>query len=139
MDYVRGLDKSYGANNLDRVKDTLLANNLSYGYADFWDANAITMLGDDSVRVRAIELDVFEDNQVKERAVPYRYQTEEAWYCDQQGVDNYFVFLRCSAYDRCPGELRNAAQEIIEIDGSLGYILVYDQNIFKDGESIYDR
>lgn len=137
--YVRGLDKSYGANNLDRVKDTLLSNNLSYGYADFWDANAITMLSDDSVRVRAIELDVFEDNQVKERAVPYRYQTEEAWYCDQQGVDKYFVFLRCSAYDRCPGELKNAAQEIIEIDGGLGYILVYDHNIFKDGESIYDR
>lgn len=133
------LDKSYGANDLDRIKDTLIANDLSYGYADFWDANAITMLSNDLVKVRAIELDVFEDNQVKERAVPYRYQTEEAWYRDQDGVDRYFVFLRYSAYDRCPDELKNATQDIIEIDGGIGYILIYDHNIFKDGESIYDR
>lgn len=135
---ITKLDRTYGANNIDRVKDTLIENGLSYGYADFWDANAITMLSNSKVKARAIELDVFENGGAVQRAVPYRYQSEEEWYNDQPGVERYFVYLSSTGYEMCPPELKNAAVDTIITEGN-GCILVYNNNIFSNGESIYDR
>ncbi|MBR2731147.1 MAG: hypothetical protein IKD72_04075 [Clostridia bacterium] len=62
------------------------AHGLTYGYATFWNAQAVTVLTDSRIRIASVKV---EDGAV----LPYHYQTEGAWFRAQPGVDRYFLLL----------------------------------------------
>jgi hypothetical protein len=64
---------------------------LEYGFADFWHAQAITVLSDNEVRTRCIEITT---DGIKTRT----YQNDRKWFDDQPGVDRYFLLLTKSEY-----------------------------------------
>lgn len=73
-------------NELYALAEELESRNLTYGYATFWQANAITIISDSRVKCRSIEVD--------ESGYWLRmYQCNETWYTDQPGQENYFLLL----------------------------------------------
>ncbi len=91
---VKSLDPEYGRDNTNhRLAEFLKEKGLEYGYATFWYSQAITVLTNSEVRVRNID--------VNNRGVVGRhYQSSLNWYNDQEGVDEYFVILSASEYDK---------------------------------------
>ncbi len=59
---------------------------LTHGYATFWNSQAITLLSDS--KVKAVNVDVNEQG-----ISPAYYQSNNAWFEPQEGVDKYFVLL----------------------------------------------
>lgn len=100
---------------------------LSYGYASFWNANAITLISDSEVKVR--------DVNVSEYGVSKRlYQSSSEWYKDQPGQDEYFLLLTSYEYST----IANGQNSLIEdatknlsafVNNVEYYILVFDHNI----------
>lgn len=78
-------------NDLHMLAETLEKEGLSYGYATFWYAQAITVISDNEVKTRNI---IVENNNI----VQYTYQSEYSWYADQPGQDEYFVLLNNYEY-----------------------------------------
>lgn len=64
----------------------LKQNNLTYGYATFWNSQAITVLSDS--KVKAINVDINEKG-----ITPCQFQTNKGWFEEQEGVNRYFVLL----------------------------------------------
>lgn len=88
---------------------------LNYGYATFWNSQAITVLSDS--KVRAANVDINENG-----IAPCRYQSNMDWFELQEGVDEYFVLasdyevsILESTADQIYFDL--FAQEVIQIDG----------------------
>lgn len=77
---------------LYRITETLREKGLTYGYATFWNANAITLLSDDTVRVRMVLA-----NKEQGLTTDY-YQSAHRWYEDQPGVTQYFLLLTEAEY-----------------------------------------
>ncbi len=69
-----------------RISQRLKENGLTYGYATFWNSQAITVLSDSEVR--AANVDVNENGMA-----PCPYQSNLNWFEEQEGVDEYFVLL----------------------------------------------
>lgn len=100
---------------------------LSYGYASFWNANAITLISDSEVKVR--------DVNISEYGVSKRlYQSSSEWYKDQPGQDEYFLLLTSYEYST----IANGQNSLIEdatrnlsafVNNVEYYILVFDHNI----------
>lgn len=100
---------------------------LSYGYASFWNANAITLISDSEVKVR--------DVNISEYGVSKRlYQSSSEWYKDQPGQDEYFLLLTSYEYST----IANSQNSLIEdatrnlsafVNNVEYYILVFDHNI----------
>ncbi len=87
-------DPDYGRNNtVHRLTDTLIEHELKYGYATFWNSNAITLLSDSKVLCREILAD-------SDGAKTDYYQSSFDWYEPQDGVDEYFVLLSDAEYAR---------------------------------------
>jgi len=112
----------YGMNDgyfLARELETL---GLEYGYADFWHANAITIISDSSVKVRSVtdQLDI------------YHYQSQLSWYEDQEGIDTYFILLTNSQYNVARAkDWYDLEHTEVTITGSKTYhILIFSENIF---------
>ena len=59
---------------------------LTYGYATFWNAGAVTLLTDSRVTVRSVEI-------VDGKLVPYIYNASAKWYEGQGADEQYFVLL----------------------------------------------
>lgn len=64
----------------------LKENELSYGYATFWNSQVITVLSDSEVR--AANVDVNEAG-----IAPCAYQANQNWFKPKEGVNRYFVLL----------------------------------------------
>jgi len=60
--------------------------NLTYGYASFWNSHPITVLSDSRVKVRNVKY-------TQDGVLRYPYQSSAAWYEDQPGVEEYFLAL----------------------------------------------
>lgn len=74
------------------VMEILREKGLTYGYATFWNANVITLLSDDTVRVRMVMAD-------KEQGLTTDYyQSAHRWYEDQPDVAQYFILLTEAEY-----------------------------------------
>ncbi len=69
-----------------QISQQLKDNGLTYGYATFWNSQAITVLSDSEVR--AANVDVNENG-----ITPCAYQSNMNWFEMQEGVDKYFVLL----------------------------------------------
>ncbi len=107
-----------------KLTSFLMDKNLDYGYATFWNANSITVLSNSKVKVRNITLD---GNGEAQKML---YQTQESWYNDQPGVDEYFLLLEGSEFesikDKNP-ELLKEAKKTYEFEEY--YAVVFDRNI----------
>ena len=57
---------------------------LNYGYATFWNSQAITVLSDSKVRAANVDID---ENGI----TPCLYQANRKWFEMQEGIDRYFV------------------------------------------------
>lgn len=64
----------------------LKENELTYGYATFWNSQVITVLSDSEVR--AANVDVNENG-----IAPCAYQANQNWFKPQEGINRYFVLL----------------------------------------------
>ena len=123
---IRKIPEDYGRNNtLHQLTEVLIEKDLTYGFATFWNSQAITLLSDSKVSCRDV-------NATAEDGVKiYSYQTFNRWYEPQEGVDKYFVILSGPEYMKV---LRNSTwaewtenqliETITDVEGF--YIFVFD-------------
>ena len=123
MPFDYGQDNAY-----HQIADFLKENDLEYGYAEFWTAQATTLIADSEVKVRCVTI------SRKDGIDPYLYQSNKHWFEDQEGVDKYFVVL--SVYEH--SLITNNAEwqalnnnHGVEQHDVAGYkIFVFDSNIW---------
>ena len=72
--------------------DLLQANDLHYGYGNYWTANVITYLSNENVTIRQLNFNdsIYKLNDTS-RLVPYLWFSGESWYTYQP--DEYFVII----------------------------------------------
>jgi len=86
------LPPDYGQDNEHhQLLAALEAENLTYGYASFWNSHPITVLSDSRIKVRNVKY-------TPDGVLRYAYQSSAAWYEEQPGVTEYFLVLE-------PGEV----------------------------------
>ena len=112
-----------GENRFEKLAKVLEANDLQYGYAEYWSAQVTTVLSDSKVQVCPI--DVSENGEISKRLYNIRPQQFES----KEGVDRYFTFLSAWEYETLSDTLVKDAIDVIEFDND-GYIVVFDHNIF---------
>jgi hypothetical protein len=109
---------------LFKMRDFLAEQELSYGYATFWNANSITVLSNSRIKIRSVEID-------EDQIIPYYYQGSRSWYEDQDGQERYFLLLTPDEYgswiERDPALAREA---IATLDESGFVVLIFKNNIF---------
>lgn len=127
----------YGQNNnLHYLAEQLEDRGLTYGYADFWLAQAITVISDSEVKVRNMSV-VYDGVDKRSEPIPYDYQSQFTWYDDQEGVDRYFLLVSSFEYHTLDSYISElgfvSAEELIyhdkEIDAyTTYYLIVFDKN-----------
>ncbi|MBR3290340.1 MAG: hypothetical protein IKI63_06155 [Clostridia bacterium] len=83
-----------------RLAAYLQEQGLTYGYATFWNAGAVTVLTDSDVTVRSVE--ITQDGDL----VPYIYNASATWYSGQGADERYFVLLSDSEFAQLNDETR---------------------------------
>lgn len=108
------------SNEKYQLAQTLEGNGLTYGYATFWNSQAITVLSDS--RVRAANIDINENG-----IAPCAYQANQNWFEPQEDVEEYFVLA--SDYEISVLQetidwnlFEMLATDIIEIEGYKIYV-----------------
>lgn len=97
---------------------------LNYGYASFWNANAVTVLTNSKITVRPIEVN---ENGI----VRTSYQAQTTWFHDVDGQEDYFLVLNTTEMNT----LKNAGNKIIDdamkiVQTGEYTILIFDHNVF---------
>ncbi len=90
---VFSLPKKVQARTPADVARYLQERGYTYGYATFWDANAVTAMSGDRVKCRSIELD-----EESGFLSPSAYQCESSWYQGQGTGEKYFLLLSTAEY-----------------------------------------
>ncbi|MFA5006578.1 MAG: hypothetical protein WC509_03810 [Candidatus Izemoplasmatales bacterium] len=125
---IARMDADYGRDNRYHVLAAELAERgLTYGYADFWIAQAVTVVSDGEVRVRSVNVDATNG------LTPYYYQSAFSWYEAQEGVDRYFVVMTTAGYNqlRASDMYDEIVPHWVETFSVEGYsILVFNENVF---------
>ena len=121
----------YGRDNtVHRLSAFLEENGLEYGYATFWNSQAITVISDSRVKCR--EILVSSANGAK---TDY-YQSSHAWYEPQEGIEQYFVLLSSNEYKKVTKSASWALWEANQLSSVLsapdGY-LVFVFNGYLEG------
>ena len=119
----------YGRDNtLHVLENRLEEEGLTYGYATFWRSQAITLISDSKVKVREILVD-------KDAISTDMYQSQAAWYEDQEGVTEYFVLLSGSEYQTVSTSewWTNRIEHcyVRSFNESGYYVFVFSENIWK--------
>lgn len=127
---VMGMPKdSYKDNELYELADFLEKENLSYGYATFWRANALTVIAGPDIKVRSVGVD---DTAI----TPSDYQTQKSWYEAQEGQSEYFLLVNQNEYNTFINSENPLLTEIAQVktlqlsNGAMFYVLIFEQNIF---------
>lgn len=121
-------------NDSYQLMEFLKNNNLNYGYADFWNANSVTVFSNDTIKVRSVK---FSTGTYGLSIRPYYYQTEISWYKDQPNQSEYFLILDEDDYEDAienPTGLVSTAERELETttaDKTEYHILVFDHNIIR--------
>lgn len=97
---------------------------LNYGYASFWNANAVTVLTNSKITVRPIEVN---ENGI----VRTSYQAQTTWFHDVDGQEDYFLVLNATEMNT----LKNTGNKIIDdamkiVQTGEYTILIFDHNLF---------
>ena len=126
---IDDMPRDYGRDNAyHQLADFLSEKGLEYGYAEFWTAQATTLISDSEVKVRAITI------SRQDGIDPYLYQSNKHWYEDQENVGEYFVLL--SAYEYHNVQYNDewkvlAANHMTAQYDCAGYmVFVFDANIW---------
>ena len=128
LENVRKIEKDYHkVNDLYDLAELLENEELTYGYATFWNANAITLITDSEVKVRDVYVN---DYGVYKRI----YQSSSKWYEDQPDQEDYFLILSPYEYQILANIqsplLIEKDREIIKVINNTEYrVLVFDHNI----------
>ena len=111
-----------------QLAKVLEENGLEYGFATFWNSQAITVLSDSKVRVANTDIN---ENGI----TPCAYQTNKNWFDGQEGVDRYFVLA--SDYELSVLEqtedwylFSSLIKDVIEIQGYK--IFIFDSLLFLE-------
>lgn len=121
---IAAMPADYGRDN-DHHKaiELLERNNLSYGYATYWNANILTLLSSSKVKVRDVN---FDEPQPRKGWL----NSDTVWFDDQPGVDEYFILLTNSEYERLADENHVALEDTERIIREGNWtVLVRDKNI----------
>lgn len=111
---------------LYRLADALKERGLDYGYATFWQANALTVISDSEVKCRNVTID-------EDGIRPYVYQSNENWFNDQPGQEKYFLLLTKEEHTqlRVSGDpilnLAHVESELFDF-----CLWVFQENIFEE-------
>lgn len=132
---VAKLPVDYYKQNIQYQLAEMLQNEgLTYGYATFWNANAMTVLSNSELVVRSIEID---ENGLHQAL----YQTEPSWYEAQPDQENYFLLLDRSEYAMLKGQMDSLLTEaqrsfvLSGSDGTLYQVLVFSENIWNQSQN----
>lgn len=128
---VATLPADDSVNGYVRLASVLDEHGLTYGYTDLWGgANAITVLTDSRIKVRAVKYEGEDSYSID------RYQGQASWYEDQPGVNRYFAVVPNACLGMYEKSLVAGAAEQIPFEDST--ILVFDNNIFENGQQVYN-
>ncbi len=124
---IAEMDKNGIENNEKyQLAKVLEENGLEYGFATFWNSQAITVLSDSKVRVANTDIN---ENGI----TPCAYQANKNWFDMQEGVDKYFVLA--SDYEISVLEqtddwflFSTLIKDVIEIEGYK--IFIFDSVLF---------
>ncbi len=84
---IAGMEKNgIELNKNYQLAKVLEENGLEYGYATFWNSQAITVLSDSRVKVANTDIN---ENGI----APAFYQSNREWFTEKEGVENYFVLV----------------------------------------------
>ncbi len=113
----------------DEIADILIKNNLDYGYADFWDANSVTVTSKDQVHLRAIR--VFTPQDQKPYIAAQNWFCKTKWYYNIYA--NYIVIPNSEYLNITPENITGQlGQPEKIIAGSSFNIYIYNRNIASD-------
>jgi len=120
---------NYINNVLFQLSKYIEEQKLTYGYATFWNANAITVISGSNIKVRNIDITDY-------GIIPRSYQSSTRWYENQKNQDNYFLLLTESEYkilEQKLGYYIDNADKILttSINNSNYYIIVYNYNVIN--------
>ncbi len=122
---IAKMPADYGRDN-DHHKaiELLEKNNLTYGYATYWNANILTLLSSSEVKVRDVNLD---QDQPRNGWL----NCDRLWYEDQPGQDKYFFLLTVSEYNDLVSRNHVILENTSDIISEGNWVvLVKDSNIF---------
>ena len=107
---IMGISTDYRSENAVFEEIQLLEeNNCTYGYATFWNANLATVLSDDSVKVRGVNVE-------NGKITPYYYQSQSDWYTGvTEPGEKYFILLTPSEYANFRSD-KYPVENIVESD-----------------------
>ncbi|MCD7854348.1 MAG: hypothetical protein LUG66_01880, partial [Clostridiales bacterium] len=121
---IFSLDNNYKGSDKAQAIRLIEKNGVDYGYGTFWNANVLTVLSNDEIKVRNIQI---VDNEIKQ----YNYQSFYSWYEDQEDTDEYFLLLTTGEYDDLNENGNELINEYVRYDSNSRYVLlIYDHNIF---------
>lgn len=98
-----------------QLAKVLEENGLEYGFATFWNSQAITVLSDSKVRVSNTDIN---ENGI----APCYYQANQQWFTQQEGIDEYFVLVsdhELSILQQTDDwmQFSDVVEDVIEIEG----------------------
>ena len=123
---IMKMPKDYGRlNNLHSLTALLEAYELDEGYATFWNSQAITLLSDNKVKVRNIEV----YNSGPKEAF---YQGQFDWYESEGMEDGCFLLVSLNEEQTLYTYLNGKGSDYVKKIDLGGYRLyIYERNIFK--------
>lgn len=102
----------------------LQAHRLSYGLGGYWDGSAVTLLSDDRVRVRTV--------QVKNgRLSPFAWETNTGWF-DPARNHATFVIIDLVHHDLGPNAERFFGRPVSTHRVGTWEVFIYDKNVLRD-------
>lgn len=121
---VIGISTDYkNENKIFKEIQLLEDEGCTYGYGTFWNANHVTVLTENKIKVRGMEI---KDGEIKKRT----YQSRESWYTGKTDKnEKYFIILTEKEYKNT--DISNyPVDEIIEKDGFV--LITLKENISFD-------
>ena len=126
---IAAMPEDYGRDNqIYTLTAELESRGLTYGYADFWLSQAITVVSGSEVVVRGVEI-TYENG-----ILPYHYQSSSNWYEDQEGIDTYFLLLTDAQYGTfiASGARTDHLEVQTEVIDLAEYtLIIYSENILN--------
>ncbi len=102
------------------LTDFLLENDLSYGFATYWNAISPTVYANSRVKIRPVKL--------QEKLMTSIYQTNAHWYENQPGVEKYFLMLTKEELETSAHSVPADPTDTLQFNDYT--IFVYDHNLF---------
>ena len=132
---ICAMPANYGRDNEHHQLAAFLEENgLEYGFAEFWTAQATTVIADSEVKVRPVEF------SYENGAAPYTYQVNKKWYSESGYAEEYFFAMKPYEYNAVAGsemwQELVAGHFVAEYECGDYIIFVFDVNPFQGLEIV---